>query len=121
MRPPPIWVLADNNSYSVRTFFSAEMSLLGQKRTSRREPKSTVVRFGPKADKRGRNWIVRFVPGGDIGLPLQFNRLPILQALCRSRRDNAWRVFWKDNAQFADKPGRFKSCLDCPIELIQGS
>jgi hypothetical protein len=56
-----------------------------------------------------------------MGRPLQFNRLPILQALCRSRRDNAWRVFWKDNAQFADKPGRFKSCLDCPIELIQGS
>jgi hypothetical protein len=38
------------------------MSLLGHKRTKHRWPKSTVVRFGPKADKTERNWIVRFVP-----------------------------------------------------------
>jgi hypothetical protein len=35
---------------------------MGQKRTSRRGPKSNFVCFGPKADKRGRSWIVRFVP-----------------------------------------------------------
>jgi hypothetical protein len=38
------------------------MSLLGQKRTNHRRLKSTFVRFGPKADKRGYGWIVRFVP-----------------------------------------------------------
>src|SRR5450759_1189496 len=38
------------------------MSAVGQKRTNRRRPKSTFVRFGPKADKRGRDWIVRYVP-----------------------------------------------------------
>jgi hypothetical protein len=32
---------------------------MGHKRTNYGEPKSTVVRFGPKADKRRRNWIVR--------------------------------------------------------------
>jgi hypothetical protein len=26
----------------------------------------TFVRYGPKADKRGRKWIVRFVPIADI-------------------------------------------------------
>jgi hypothetical protein len=35
------------------------MSVLGQKRTNRPGPKSGFVRFGPIADKRGRNWIVR--------------------------------------------------------------
>jgi len=35
------------------------MSALGHKRTKRPGPKSAVVRFGPKADKRGRDWIVR--------------------------------------------------------------
>jgi len=39
---------------------------LGQKRTNRPELKSTFVRFGPKADKPERNWIVRYVPIGDI-------------------------------------------------------
>jgi hypothetical protein len=38
------------------------MSLMGHKRTNRRGLKSTVVRFGPKANKRGYGWIVRFVP-----------------------------------------------------------
>jgi len=32
---------------------------MGHKRTNRHGLKPTVVRFGPKADKRGRNWIVR--------------------------------------------------------------
>jgi hypothetical protein len=35
---------------------------MGHKRTNHRGLKSTLIRFGPKADKRGRNWIVRFVP-----------------------------------------------------------
>jgi hypothetical protein len=35
---------------------------MGHKRTNRRRPKSTVVRFGPKADKRGCGWNVRSVP-----------------------------------------------------------
>jgi hypothetical protein len=39
--------------------FRSAMSLMGQKWTNHRGPKSTFVRFGPKADKRGRNWIVR--------------------------------------------------------------
>jgi hypothetical protein len=34
-------------------------SALGQKSTNLREPKSTVVRFGPKADKLGRDRFVR--------------------------------------------------------------
>src|ERR1017187_6596544 len=38
------------------------MSELGHKRTNRNGPKSTFVRFGPKADKHGRGWIVRYVP-----------------------------------------------------------
>jgi hypothetical protein len=38
------------------------MSLLGHKRTNHPGPKSVFVCFGPKADKRGRNWIVREVP-----------------------------------------------------------
>jgi hypothetical protein len=42
------------------------MSALGHERTNRLAPKSTFVRFGPIADKRGRNWIVRFVPIADI-------------------------------------------------------
>src|SRR5450631_773028 len=37
----------------------ATMSALGHKPTNQRGQKSTVVRFGPKADKHGRNWIVR--------------------------------------------------------------
>jgi len=35
------------------------MSVSGQKRTNRRGPKSTFVRFGPIAKKRRRGWIVR--------------------------------------------------------------
>jgi hypothetical protein len=35
------------------------MSALGHKRTNHRGQKSTFVRFGLKADKRGRNWVVR--------------------------------------------------------------
>jgi hypothetical protein len=35
------------------------MSALGQKQTNHYGLKSTFVCFGPKADKRGRNWIVR--------------------------------------------------------------
>jgi hypothetical protein len=42
------------------------MSALGKKRTNRPGLKLTFVRFGPKADKRGRGWIVRFVPIADI-------------------------------------------------------
>jgi hypothetical protein len=38
------------------------ISLLGQKRTNHRGPKSTVVRCSPKADIRERGWNVRFVP-----------------------------------------------------------
>jgi hypothetical protein len=42
------------------------MSLLGQKRTSRRGLKSIFVRFGPKADKHGLGSYVRYVPLADI-------------------------------------------------------
>src|SRR5450759_3152914 len=38
---------------------------LGHYRTNHHGLKSTLVRFGPKADKRGRNWILRFVPKAD--------------------------------------------------------
>jgi hypothetical protein len=38
---------------------------MGHKRTNHRGPKSTFVRFGPKADKRGDGWIVRYVPKAD--------------------------------------------------------
>ena len=34
------------------------MSALGHKRTTHPRPKSTVVRYGPITDKRGRGWIV---------------------------------------------------------------
>jgi hypothetical protein len=36
------------------------MSQKGQKRTTDPRPKSTVVGFGPKADKLGRGWVVRY-------------------------------------------------------------
>jgi len=39
---------------------------VGHKRTSRRGPKSNFVCFGPKADKRGCGWIVRYVPISNI-------------------------------------------------------
>jgi hypothetical protein len=42
------------------------MSALGQKRTNHHGQKSTFVRYCPKADKHGRDWIVRFVPQADI-------------------------------------------------------
>jgi hypothetical protein len=55
------------------------MTASGHKRTNRPRPKSTVVCFGPIADKRGCGWFVRFVPipaialvammGGVIPLP----------------------------------------------------
>jgi hypothetical protein len=55
-------------SHSVRR---ERMSALGHKRTNRRGLKSAVVRFGPKADKTERNWIVRLVPkDGVIGRQL---------------------------------------------------
>jgi hypothetical protein len=38
---------------------------MGHKRTNHHGLKSTFVRFGPKADKRGRGWIVRYVPIAD--------------------------------------------------------
>jgi hypothetical protein len=38
------------------------MSLMGHKRTNYRWPKSTIVRFSPKADKCGCGWNVRYVP-----------------------------------------------------------
>jgi hypothetical protein len=41
------------------------MSASGQKRTNHHGLKFTVVRFGPKADKRGRSWNVRYVPTAD--------------------------------------------------------
>ena len=44
------------------------MSALGHYRTNHRRPKSTVVRFGPKADKRGYGWIVRYVPKAVVSL-----------------------------------------------------
>jgi hypothetical protein len=34
----------------------------GQKLRKNLASGPTFVRFGPKADKRGRNWLVRFVP-----------------------------------------------------------
>jgi hypothetical protein len=42
------------------------MSALGQKRRNHLAPKSTFVRYVPKADKRGHNWIVRLVAEADI-------------------------------------------------------
>jgi len=47
------------------------MAAPDQKRTNRPRPKSTFVRFGPKADKRGGGWNVRYVPGADMLLPTQ--------------------------------------------------
>jgi hypothetical protein len=38
---------------------SVLMSVVGHKQTTYLRPKSTVVRYCPKADKRARNWIVR--------------------------------------------------------------
>jgi len=52
------------------------MSAFGQKRTNHREPKSTVVRFSPKADKHGYGWIVRFVPGADIRAAVRYPLYP---------------------------------------------
>jgi hypothetical protein len=44
---------------------------LGHKRTNGPELKFGFVRCCPKADKRGRGWIVRFVPKADIAAPIQ--------------------------------------------------
>jgi hypothetical protein len=44
----------------------AATSALGHKRTNHREPKSTFVRFGPKADKTCGAANVRYVPIADI-------------------------------------------------------
>src|ERR1019366_5145164 len=41
------------------------MSEMGHKRPNHRGPKSTFVRFGPIADKRGCGRFVRFVPIAD--------------------------------------------------------
>ena len=46
--------------YQLSAFtLQATMSQLGHKRTNRPGLKSTVVRYCPKADKRGCGWIVR--------------------------------------------------------------
>jgi hypothetical protein len=42
------------------------MSQMGQKRINHHGQKSTVGRFGPKAENRGRGWIVSEVPLPDI-------------------------------------------------------
>jgi len=42
------------------------MPQMGQKRTRYHSLKSSLVRLSPKADKRGRNWLVREVPIADI-------------------------------------------------------
>src|SRR5664279_808395 len=47
------------------------MSLMGHKLTNHRGPKSTFVRYGPKADKRGCGWIIRFVPLPEIVSPFR--------------------------------------------------
>jgi hypothetical protein len=39
-------------------------------RTTHPRPKPNFVRFGPKADKRGRGWIVRYVPEADMAHPV---------------------------------------------------
>jgi hypothetical protein len=54
--------LASAHQHSSNCCNAHAESELGQKRTNRRGPKSTVVRFGPKADKSEHNWIVRLVP-----------------------------------------------------------
>ena len=46
------------------------MSASGHKRTINPTLKSTFVRFGPKADKRGRGWIVRFSNRPSLGQAL---------------------------------------------------
>jgi hypothetical protein len=52
------------------------MSALGQSRPSNSASQLTFVRFGPKADKRGHNWIVRFVPTADMPTPVTGHRAP---------------------------------------------
>jgi hypothetical protein len=47
------------------------MSASGHKRTKHSGAKLTFVRSCPKADKCGRNWIVRYVPITDMGLGAQ--------------------------------------------------
>jgi hypothetical protein len=42
------------------------MPALGQKPTNGRQSNSTFVCFGPKADKRWRNWIVCQVSRSDV-------------------------------------------------------
>ena len=52
-RPP------HTNQYCLDCCDAHSMSQLGLKQTNHRRPKSIVVRCCPKADKRGRGWIVR--------------------------------------------------------------
>ena len=54
--------MASDNELSVAFMLPATMSVLGHKQTNGRGLISTFVRFSPKADKRERDWIVRFVP-----------------------------------------------------------
>lgn len=89
----------------------------------RRRPqaRSNIVRFGPMADKRGRNWIVRLVPIADI----DDGSLAMLGCCARqSDRGNIlWSVLWllvplngsiqqKDTASFNRKAvARTCSCI----------
>src|ERR1035437_3607747 len=57
--------MLENYIFYISRMYEVSHSL-GQKRTNHAGPKSTFVRSCPKADKRGRNWIVRYVPIADI-------------------------------------------------------
>jgi hypothetical protein len=63
MRPDnavDVWLDAALKNFIFYIFSMYEFShSLGHKRTTHPRPKSTVVRYGPITDKRGRGWIVR--------------------------------------------------------------
>jgi hypothetical protein len=61
IRLPARWQGVPTSSTEPLAIIGSEISALGQKRTNHRGPKSTFVRFGPIADKRWHNWIVRFL------------------------------------------------------------
>ena len=65
------------------------MSEMGHKRPSHRAPKSTFVRFGPIADKRGCGWIVGFVP---IATDAPQQTVALFDHLISKREQLCWHV-----------------------------
>jgi hypothetical protein len=62
---------------------------MGQKRTNGLRPKRDFVRYCPKADKRKRGWVVRYVPLADMDgytIVPQIGANGILRNICSGKQ-----------------------------------